>query len=130
MREVGCRVGSGVCRLKTSLWRLRRARPLTLARDCFGKKSLYHGFAQGRGSESEINRGLGRSSDRVGRLRVAATGVWQSALARLLESPEQRLQMGNAGRAAVEQTYSLQVQVQVQAPILAQIFQQAAGQGR
>ena len=63
-------------------------------------------------------------------LLADTTADWQSALARLLESPEQRLQMGNAGRAAVEQTYSLQVQVQVQAPILAQIFQQAAGQGR
>jgi glycosyltransferase involved in cell wall biosynthesis len=59
-------------------------------------------------------------------LLADTTVDWQSALARLLASPEQRLQMGNAGRAAVEQTYSLQVQ----APILAQIFQQAAGQGR
>ena len=59
-------------------------------------------------------------------LLADTTADWQSALARLLESPEQRLQMGNAGRAAVEQTYSLQVQ----APILAQIFHQAAGQGR
>lgn len=46
---------------------------------------------------------------------------WESALLQLLESPDQRSLLGNAGRKAVENRYSLQVQ----APILHQIFNSA-----
>lgn len=46
------------------------------------------------------------------------TAEWKVALDKLLESPEQRLQQGKAGRQAVENQYSLSVQ----APVLAAIF--------
>lgn len=46
---------------------------------------------------------------------------WEAALLQLLESPDQRSLLGNAGRKAVENRYSLQVQ----APILRQIFNSA-----
>ncbi|MDF1583973.1 MAG: glycosyltransferase family 4 protein [Methyloprofundus sp.] len=46
---------------------------------------------------------------------------WEDALAQLLESSVLRLQLGRAGRKAVENKYSLQVQ----APILADIFTQS-----
>ena len=49
---------------------------------------------------------------------AANTAEWKVALDKLLESPEQRLQLGRAGRQAVENRYSLSVQ----APILAAIF--------
>jgi len=51
---------------------------------------------------------------------------WEAALLQLLESPEQRLLLGNAGRKAVENRYSLQVQ----APLLRQIFNSAIQPGR
>lgn len=46
-------------------------------------------------------------------------GEWESALLQLLEAPDQRRKLGAAGRKAVEDTYSLQVQ----APILCRIFE-------
>lgn len=46
---------------------------------------------------------------------------WELALAKLLESPERRIQLGSAGRKAVESWYSLSVQ----APVLARIFTQS-----
>jgi glycosyltransferase involved in cell wall biosynthesis len=53
---------------------------------------------------------------------LAANAVeWKIALAKLLESPEQRLQLGRAGRQAVENQYSLAVQ----APVLGRIFTQS-----
>lgn len=51
---------------------------------------------------------------------------WERTLLQLLKSPEQRSALGVAGRKAVEETYSLQVQ----APILLQIFNEAINQSR
>lgn len=51
---------------------------------------------------------------------------WQDALLQLLSSAEQRREMGAAGREAVENTYSLQVQ----APVLSRIFTAAINQSR
>jgi glycosyltransferase involved in cell wall biosynthesis len=53
---------------------------------------------------------------------LAANGAeWKVALDKLLESRAQRLELGRAGRQAVESWYSLSVQ----APILANIFIQS-----
>ncbi len=46
---------------------------------------------------------------------------WENALLQLLESPSLRVQMGAAGRKAVETTYSLQAQ----APVLSRILTEA-----
>jgi glycosyltransferase involved in cell wall biosynthesis len=54
-------------------------------------------------------------------LLAANAAEWEAALAKLLESPAQRLQLGRAGRQAVENWYSLSVQ----APVLASIFTQS-----
>ncbi|PHQ26780.1 glycosyl transferase family 1 [Marinobacter guineae] len=54
-------------------------------------------------------------------LLAANTAEWEVALDKLLESPAQRLQLGKAGRKAVETQYSLAVQ----APVLAGIFTQS-----
>lgn len=51
-------------------------------------------------------------------LLAANSAEWEIALAKLLESPAQRLQLGRAGRKAVETRYSLAVQ----APVLAGLF--------
>ncbi|MEX0606022.1 MAG: glycosyltransferase family 4 protein [Marinobacter sp.] len=51
---------------------------------------------------------------------AASIAEWDVALDKLLESPAQRLQLGSAGRQAVENRYSLSVQ----APVLAGIFTQ------
>lgn len=60
---------------------------------------------------------------RASRCGLLASNVaeWEAALAQLLESPAQRQQLGTAGRQAVEATYSLQVQ----APVLASIFEES-----
>ncbi|MDA3876071.1 MAG: glycosyltransferase family 4 protein [Halothiobacillus sp.] len=54
-------------------------------------------------------------------LLAANVAEWEAALAQLLESSALRHQMGRAGRQAVENRYSLQVQ----APVLAGIFTQS-----
>jgi glycosyltransferase involved in cell wall biosynthesis len=54
-------------------------------------------------------------------LLAANVAEWEVALAKLLESPKQRLQLGRAGRQAVGNQYSLAVQ----APVLAGIFTQS-----
>jgi len=68
---------------------------------------------------------VGVNVDIVGTNRcgmLAARAVeWDGALDKLLESPAQRLELGRAGRQAVENWYSLAVQ----APILAGIFAQS-----
>ncbi|MEQ6917340.1 glycosyltransferase family 4 protein [Halomonas aquatica] len=53
-------------------------------------------------------------------LLAANVAEWEVALDKLLESPKQRLQLGRAGRLAVENQYSLAVQAPVLARILAQ----------
>jgi glycosyltransferase involved in cell wall biosynthesis len=59
-------------------------------------------------------------TNRCGML-AARAAEWDAALDKLLESPAQRLELGRAGRKAVENWYSLAVQ----APILAGIFAQS-----
>jgi len=54
-------------------------------------------------------------------LLAANVAEWEAALTQLLESPGLRQQLGKAGRQAVEDKYSLQVQ----APVLAGIFTQS-----
>ncbi len=54
-------------------------------------------------------------------LLAANLAEWEVALDKLLESPKQRLQLGRAGRQAVENQYSLAVQ----APVLARILTQS-----
>ncbi len=54
-------------------------------------------------------------------LLAANTAEWKAALVQLLESSALRYQLGRAGRQAVENRYSLQVQ----APVLARIFTQS-----
>jgi len=54
-------------------------------------------------------------------LLAANVAEWEVALDKLLESPKQRLQLGRAGRQAVENQYSLAVQ----APVLARILTQS-----
>lgn len=49
---------------------------------------------------------------------------WEAALLQLIQSPDQRMTMGRAGRSAVENIYSLQVQ----APALMQIFSSSISQ--
>lgn len=51
---------------------------------------------------------------------------WENALFQLLESPERRRQLGEAGRQAVEKTFSLQVQ----APVLSRIFNEVINHNR
>ena len=62
---------------------------------------------------------------RCGRL-AESTQDWAEALTELLSSEPLRQSFGSAGRKAVEQRYSLQVQ----APVLAGIFQSITKQGR
>ena len=54
-------------------------------------------------------------------LLAANVAEWEVALDKLLESPKQRLQLGRAGRQAVENQYSLAIQ----APVLARILTQS-----
>jgi len=51
-------------------------------------------------------------------LLASSIDEWEASLAQLLASREKRLQLGQAGRAAVENQYSMQIQ----APRLAKIF--------
>jgi glycosyltransferase involved in cell wall biosynthesis len=51
-------------------------------------------------------------------LLAANASEWEVAMVKLLESPERRMELGRAGRKAVENFYSLSVQ----APVLAGIF--------
>jgi glycosyltransferase involved in cell wall biosynthesis len=68
---------------------------------------------------------VGVNADIVGTsqcgLLAANAAEWEAALAQLLESTALRHQLGRAGRNAVENRYSLQVQ----APVLARIFTQS-----
>ncbi|SDH17112.1 Glycosyltransferase involved in cell wall bisynthesis [Pseudomonas benzenivorans] len=59
-------------------------------------------------------------------LLAGSLAEWENALSHLLASPKQRRVMGVAGRKAVENNYSLQVQ----APILSRIFNDIIGQSR
>ena len=59
-------------------------------------------------------------------LFAGSLSEWEAALLQLLESPSQRAILGSAGRSSAENIYSLQVQ----SPVLRDIFYSCAPQGR